>query len=337
MSLRTIAEPELGRYWEAVSGGDRDAAVALAMAALDRGVPVEAVLDELVVAIQTEVGRLWAANEWTVAKEHAATAVGEQVVRRVGETLPSATGGLRVAVGCVEREWHALPALVVATTLRSRGIDAAYLGASTSRDQVVSHVLDTGPVAVLLSASLTSSLSRVRRHVEAVRGTGTPVVVGGRAFDLQGVRARRLGATAYAATPDAAIALLGTLPRHVPPVTALRHPGASEARAIQHMVDDVVRDVLTETDRTLGLSGGGEAATSPDDWRVVLATFVPLVVESLVGALLTEDPTVFADTRSWLGGLLGRRDADPRAVQALVDALRVRLADFPAAVTILAP
>ena len=40
---------------------------------------------------------------------------------------------------------------------------------------LISRIVDLGPRAVLLSASLTSSLPRVRRHVEAIRGTSTPV------------------------------------------------------------------------------------------------------------------------------------------------------------------
>jgi methanogenic corrinoid protein MtbC1 len=330
-----VQDPDLARYWAAVSAADEEAALAGALAARDRGVPLEEVLTGLVVASQLRVGELWADNAWSVAREHAATAVSEAVVRRLGEDLPEPTEGPLHLVACVEREWHALPALVVATSLRAEGYRVRYLGASASRDELVGTILDTGPRLVLLSASLTSSLPRVRRHVEAVRGTGTPVLVGGRAFDRAGVRARHLGATAYAADVAEATRLFDTLPRHVGEAPPLRHRGAVEAREISARVDEIARDVMAVTDHALGLSGGGEEAVSPDDWRVVLATFVPHVIDSLVGALLTEDPEVMAETRGWLGDVLTRRGADASALQALDGALSRRLRDYPEALRLL--
>jgi hypothetical protein len=73
-----------------------------------------------VVAAQLRVGELGAGHQWTVAREHAATAVAETVVRRLADDLPEPADGPSYVVACVEREWHALPALVVSTILRRR-------------------------------------------------------------------------------------------------------------------------------------------------------------------------------------------------------------------------
>ena len=325
---------DLDAYWTAVVDADERAAQASAAAALDRGVPLEEVLRGLVIASQRRVGELWAGNGWTVAREHAATAISESVVRRLGEAVPMPTDGPLLTVGCVEREWHALPALVVALTLRAHGCRVTYLGASASRDHLVSAILDTGPRAVLLSASLTSTLPRVRRQVEAVRGTGTPVVLGGRALDSRGVRAQRLGATAYARTPEDALALLPSLPVHVAPAGPLRHPGAVEARSIEAESDSISRDVVVATTARLGVERE-HGTTSRDDWRVLLSTFAPHVVDCLAGALLTEDPTVYSETRDWLAGVLSGRGAAPAAVAFLEETLAQRLHDHPEAVRLL--
>jgi MerR family transcriptional regulator, light-induced transcriptional regulator len=334
-SPATVDGADLDAYWSAVTDADEHAAYAAAVAARDRGVPLDQVLAGLVIAAQRRVGELWAGNEWTVAREHAATAVSEEVVRRLGEAVPMPATGPVLSVACVEREWHALPAMVVALTLRARGCRVGYLGASASRDHLVGTILDTGPRAVLLSASLTSSLSRVRRQVEAVRGTGTPVVVGGRAFDAQGLRAQRLGATAYAPSPEVALELLATLPVHVVPPGPLRHPGAVEARSIEAEADTLSRDVVRAATAALGVEAGDET-TPTEDWRVVLATFVPHVVDCVAGALLTEDPTVYGETRRWLGEVLAARGAVPEALGAVEEALAQRLHDHPEAVRLLA-
>lgn len=334
-SSATVDGVDLDAYWTAVVDADERAAHAAAAAVLDRGVPLDEVLRGLVIASQRRVGELWASNGWTVAREHAATAISESVVRRLGATVPMPTEGPLLTVGCVEREWHALPALVVALTLKARGCRVTYLGASTSRDHLVSAILDTGPHAVLLSASLASALPRVRRQVEAVRGTGTPVVLGGRALDSRGVRAQRLGATAYAPTPEDALALLPSLPVHVPPAGPLRHAGAVEARSIEAESDSISRDVVLATAARLG-GEPEDTTTSSEDWRLVLSAFAPHLVDCVAGALLTEDSTVYSETRAWLNQVLTGRGAAPEAVTVLEAALAQRLHDHPEAVRLLA-
>lgn len=333
---RSVQPNDIERYWAAVSQADVHEAVAAAVALRHRGVPLAQILEGLVVAAQLRVGELWAGNEWSVAREQAATSVGESVVRRLAEDLPEPTTGPVYLVACVEREWHALPALVVATTLRAAGHRVDYLGASTTRARLVEAIEESRPEAVLLSASLTSSLPRVRRHIEVVLGTGTPVLVGGHAFDAEGLRAQRLGATAYAATVEAALTQLGSLPMRVIAATPLRHPAAREAQALAERSDDLAREVMAAIDRVIRLSGDDEDALSPDDWRVVLATFVPHVVDSLIGAMLTDDASVISQTTGWLSSVLECRGAPSDAASALVGALRDSLGpDHPQAARLL--
>ncbi len=320
-------------YWRTVVAADERAARAVVEDVVARGVSVEAALT-LVTTAQERVGALWASNEWTVDREHAATAIGETVVRRLGERITPPAGAPHVLVACVEREWHALPALVVTQVLRARGLHVEYLGAHTSRDLVVTRIVDSGPRAVLLSSSLSSSLTRVRQQVEAIRGTGTPVVVGGRAFDREGVRAHRLGATAHVLHPDELPTVLDRLPRHVPPAPALTGPAVAEARALHSTTEDISHDVVASVRAGTGSSPDG--GKDRDDWRVVLSTFVPHVVDCLSGALLIDDATVVSEARTWLTDVLARRSAAPHAVAVLWEALRVRLHDYPEALRLLA-
>lgn len=326
MTDSAVAAGESDRYWAAVEGADLDAALRVAETVLGRTGSVEAALEGLVVASQRRVGHLWAHGEWTVADEHAATAVNEAVCRRLGLTLPDPAPGQEVLVACVEREWHSLPALVVTLALRSRGVRAELLGANASRDQLLDRILDHGPRAVLLSASLASSLPRVRRQIEAVRGTGTPVVVGGNAFDAAGNRARRLGATAQALTPAEASTLLDSLPLHVAAAPPLRGPGAAEAADLQARAPEIARATLLATFDAVRVPPGEH---SPDGWSGVLAGFLPHVVDSLVGALLLEDPTVVVEVRSWLSEALSVRVEDPTVPETVWATLRHELRAHP--------
>ena len=68
---------------------------------------------------------------------------------------------------------------------------------------------------------------------------------------------------------------------------------------------------------------------------MVLATFVPHVIDCVAGALLTEDPTVYAETRAWLGGVLAGRGAAPQVLAVVEEALAQRLHDHPEAVRLI--
>lgn len=333
MTEALVHPEEVERYWAAVRESDLEGAATEAEAAYRRTRSVEAVLEALVVESQRRVGSLWAHGQWTVADEHAATAVNEVVAHRLGLHVPGPTSGPLLLVSCVEREWHALPALVVTLVLRARGWRTELLGASTPRDELVQRILDQGPRAVLLSASLVSSLARARRHVEAVRGTGTPVVVGGRAFDASGRRAAAIGASAHAVGPAQAVTVLAELPHHVSPVAPLRGPGAREAADLQARAPEVVREVMVSTFDALDVPPEEHA---PDLWSGVLAGFLPHVVDSVVGALVTDDASVVTETRAWLVEVLGARLADPRALEVLWDALAHQLRDYPEVTRLLA-
>jgi methanogenic corrinoid protein MtbC1 len=148
------------------------------------------------------VGELWVADTWSVAQEHAATAIGEAVLTSLAvERELSAEprkDAPKVVVSCVEQEWHALPALMVTEHLRAQGYSVSYLGANASAQGLVRHVHEVGPRAVLLSSSLATFLPLARRQVEAVRETAptTPRGAG------PGSSARRRSRPARAGSPS---------------------------------------------------------------------------------------------------------------------------------------
>lgn len=334
--MSVVLAEEFESYWSAVAATDDHRATRVAAAALERGVGLDVVLTELVVASQRRVGSLWEAGDWSVPREHAATAVNEHVVRQLCREIPEDPEGQLLLVACAEREWHALPALVITQLLQVRGARAEYLGPNTSREHMVARILDRGPRAVLLSASLSSSLPRVRRQIEAIRGTGTPVIVGGSAFDVEGHRARQLGASGHAASADEALDLIAGLPRHVTPAPSLRHQGAVEAMSILAAADSLNQSLVSAVHTSLGVDGDLVSLESPDDWRVLLTTSVSLIIDCVAGGLLTEDSDVLAESRAWLQRVMVTRGAPDEAVSAVWVALARQLRDHPEATRMLA-
>ena len=205
----------------------------------------------------------------------------------------------------------------------------SYLGANASAQGLVRHIHEVGPRAVLLSSSLSTFLPLARRQVEAVRETGTPVVVGGSAFDPEGRRARVIGATAFATSASGVADLVASLPTAVPPAPPLTHPGADEAFVVfgdrEQMADEAARAVLD--------------AVSPHDpgWVRVLEDQLPHLVGSVAGALVTADPSVVQHALAWAEIVLTNRRAPEGTGVALRRALADVVHELPVASRLLDP
>ncbi|MDO9457594.1 B12-binding domain-containing protein [Nocardioides sp.] len=297
-------------YWDAVVAGDDRAAFDRLETALREGVPLPQVLRGMPLAAQHRIGTLWEADTWSVPQEHAATAVSQQVLQRLLTRGPPADAdrGETVVVACVEREWHSLPALVLAVTLQHHGLHVDLLGADTSVERLHARLTDAPVRAVLLSASLSSAIPAAHRHVEASRAHGVPVIAGGSAFDRDGVRARAIGASAFAASAEAVLEQLDRLPARVPPVQPLTGPGPAAARRILHQ-ERVVAARLVHATRQLAARldrrPGDEATPS---WCGVLVDAAPYCVGAVAAACLTGDEGVLDELGGW-----ARRVLRPRA------------------------
>jgi methanogenic corrinoid protein MtbC1 len=340
MTLEQVWTDEVDSYLAALERGDRGAALGQVRTLRGEGHDVLTLIQRLLAPAQLRVGELWVSDEWSVAQEHAATAISESVLtslaveRELHETeVPAAAPTL--IVSCVEQEWHALPALMVTEHLRAEGLAVSYLGANSSAQGLVRHVHDLGPRAVLLSCSLSAFLPLVRRQIEAVRETGTPVVVGGAAFDLDGRRAETLGATGFATSATGVVELVRRLPDAVPPAPPLTHPGADEAFVVfggrETFADDIERRLLARlAGRGLDLDRGEPA------WLRVLDDQLPHLVGSVAGALVTDDPEIVRQALAWATAVLEHRDAPTAAGPALREALSGSLHQLPEASRMLA-
>ncbi len=330
----------LDGYLSALRAGDRSAALGVVRRMRSDGHDVLSVIENLLAPAQLRVGELWVRDDWSVAQEHAATAISEAAItmlalEREAEVTPPADAPL-VVVSCVEQEWHALPALMVAEHLRADGFAVSYLGANASAQHLVRHIHDVGPQAVLLSCSLSAFLPLVRRQVEAVRETGTPVVVGGAAFDAAGKRATVLGATAFATTASAVPAVVRALPSAVGRAEPLSHPGADEAYLVfgdrEALADEVERRLL----QSLGAAGAPPVTADDESWLRVLDDQMPHLVGCVAGALVTGDGQILAEALDWAALVLRYRHAPATVDRALRAAMYAALQEVPVAAQMMA-
>lgn len=313
----TLTEPHFPAFEQALADGDAGAAVTLVEDLLDAGAEPVSLMIDVIGEAQRRIGERWQRGEWSVAQEHTATGVSlaavEAIARRV-RALPVTRG--RIVIGCAEREWHALPAMVVGTVLRERGWNVTFLGASTPADRLSSYLQDLGPDAAAVSCSIVGALPSTRQFIEASTGAGIPVVAGGAAFGGDDLRARALGATAWAPRLPDAVDIFDRLPAVVSPAPPLPPAPLAEQRAMELAHRRVVEEVL--------------ARWKPFD---LARDCVNQALYALQGALLTGDGRLVPETAAWVSALLEARAAT--GMPELGEELTVGLREYPLALDLL--
>ncbi|MDT7803308.1 MAG: hypothetical protein QOI78_6741 [Actinomycetota bacterium] len=329
-----IAE-QAGRLWAAVTTGDEYTAGDVVVEALGQGLDPESVLLDVIGAVQRKVGQEWAANRLTVAQEHAATAINDRVIATFGYVLKRPEPHLgRVTVACVDGEWRAMPARLLAEVLRLRGFHVDYLGAQVPAPYLVAHLHRTGPDAVALSSSIATRLPTTHATITACQAAATPVIAGGAAFGPDGRYARLLGAEAWA--PDArsaAARLAEPLPRPQSghqPLDDLPHLADQEYTLVTRTSGRLVKAVLA------GLEERIPAMRAYTDLqRQHTAEDIAQIVEFLATALYVGDGELFTGFLTWTAGILTARGVPAASLVPALDLLEAELRDFPRATGLL--
>ncbi|WP_435190295.1 cobalamin B12-binding domain-containing protein [Streptomyces sp. bgisy126] len=335
MRQATATDTVVERLWTAAVEGDEPAAASVVHEALATGVPEETLLLDVLAPVQAKVGVEWAADRITVAQEHAVTAINERIVaslahRRAGGRAAPDRG--RVTVGCVDGEWHAFPARLVAEVLSLHGWRVDYLGAQTPTPHLVAHLHRSDPDAVLLSGSIPTHLPAAHAAITACQAVGVPVLAGGRAFGPDGRYARTLRADRWAPDARGALAVLdegvprpdASAGRHA--VDDLPHLADQEYTMVVRSRHQLVKQTLVDLeDRFPPMRAYGDLQ------RERTAEDIAHIVDFLATALYVDDPELFTAFLVWTADILRVRRVPARSLVAGLDVLAGQLRDFPRA------
>lgn len=304
-------------YLACLDRADQAGAIRLAAELLDAGCSVADVLVDLVAVAQREIGRRWLTGAWSVAQEHAATHVSELVVGAVAARHSGPADRGHVVMACVEGEWHALAARIVAEVVRAAGWRVTFLGASVPARHLVSYLHQTGPDAVLLSCVQPSRMVRAARMVEACRSAGVPVVAGGPGFGPDGRWAAAVGAAAWGETARDAVRLLDRQ------LFTSAHTGPSAPPP-----DDEYVAVLRRRRETVQLAL--RAVDPPEEAADDVATAAAHLVDALAAAIRVGDPQLLLDFVGWQDQVFSARGGRP-LLDAVLASCETALAEHPRA------
>ncbi len=320
------------KLWGAVADCDEYAAVTTIFAAVDAGMEPEDILLDVVARVQHKVGTEWAANRITVAQEHAATAINDRVIAALAQhpASRSTVRAGRVTVACVDGEWHALPARLLAETLRLRGWQVDFLGAQVPTPHLIAHLHQSGPDAVALSCSIPTRLPTAHAAITACQAAGVAVLVGGAAFGADGRYARQLGADAWAPDARAAAALLaeGFLCTHLAtsrqPVDDLPHLIDQEYTTVSQTARRLVKETFNTLEHRIPAMRDYNEAQ-----RQRTAEDIAHLVDFLIAGLYTDDDELFSGFVTWTADILAARSVPAATLFPTLDILGKQLHEFP--------
>lgn len=264
-------------------------------------------------AVQVEVGARWQTQRWTVADEHAASAIVDHALSVASAATGVPDGARRVVVACVEDEWHVLPARMLAEQLRARGWATLFLGSSAPAVDLRRFVASASPVAVALSCSMDRNLPGARRSVEACHDAGVPVAVGGPAF-VDGARAAAVGADAGCTSIEELHAVLrdwaDRAPEPATPTVAAPPPLDGLARS---RVVDAALATMVERIQPLARARHHELTRLRDDLDGLL--------RGAEAAVHVGDPAIVAEHVAWLRSVSESRGEPVGLVAVALEAL----------------
>ena len=312
---------DLGQFVELLERRDRQGALAQVVALTERS-GVDHVITHVLAPAQAEVGARWESGRWTVSQEHAASAIVQNVLETVGN-VPRGAGGLgHVVVGCVEDEWHSLPAQMFGELLRSQGWDVEFLGASVSPHDLPDFLADVQPDAVALSCSVAMNFPGAARVIDAAHFAGAPVLVGGRALTHD--RSVALGADGYVTDAADASALLTSWRDGLDRLASPGRPGAYESATLAHSTNRIVDAAMEQLLDSLPVMRDfttRQIARTRADYAYIL--------RFLAAAVLIEDLTVYSEFLDWLQGILVARGLPGTVLPLSLNELDPLLAPFP--------
>ena len=173
-------------YARAVLAGDEVEAELVVRDAIDAGLTMAEVDDEVIAPALWLVGELWARGEISVADEHLATEISLRVLalQREARRLAGERAKRSVMLAAPGGERHVVALRMVAHLLRESGYRVLMLGADVPPRALAAAAVRHDPDVICLSATMPGGGDRVLIAAAEVleRMPGARFVVGGRAL-----------------------------------------------------------------------------------------------------------------------------------------------------------
>jgi MerR family transcriptional regulator, light-induced transcriptional regulator len=180
-----IEDEIYNNYFNSLIKGSKHECVAILNQLESKNVPVEIIYTQLFQRSLYQVGEYWEMNKISVATEHMATAITENLMIRLQPQLFSTERtGKKAVIACVANEHHQVGAKMVADIFEMNGWDGYFIGANTPFTELIRFLEGKNPDLIGLSLSIYYNLPELKKTISKIRQhfPDRPVMVGGQAF-----------------------------------------------------------------------------------------------------------------------------------------------------------
>jgi MerR family transcriptional regulator, light-induced transcriptional regulator len=171
-------------YAAALLAGDEIAAEQVIREAIDAGLTMSQVDDEIIAPSLWLIGELWERGEITVAHEHLATEISIRVLalQREARRVARARGGHGVMLAAPPGELHTVALRMIANLLREAGYQVRMLGADVPPTDLAALADRHQPDVICMSSTMPGGGDQVMISIHEVQQLwkGSGFVVGGR-------------------------------------------------------------------------------------------------------------------------------------------------------------
>jgi methanogenic corrinoid protein MtbC1 len=290
--------------------------------AVGGGESVESVITDVLVPTQERVGERWQCGRWTIAQEHAATAIVDDLLGLLAARIPLSQHG-SVALVSAEGEWHVTPARMAALLWRAAGWQVTFLGGSTPPDHLRTTLGRARPDLVAVSCTVPLGLPGAGRVGEALQDLGVPIMGGGAAFGTDPHRAEALGLSGWASSATEAPEVFHQWMDR-PPDRPERLRTDDEELSLELQMPELVtaaeRRLLQRFPAMRSYDAHQRARTRED---------LGYILRFAAVSLLLDDDRLFRDFIVWLPEVLRGHGVPAEAVTGGVDALLGVIRDLP--------
>ena len=167
-----------------------------------------ALFADLIHPAQYEIGDLWYRGEISIADEHRATAMVEEVTLALAPTPAQGRSPRGMCVlAAVGGEQHVVGLRLLSAALEDDGWTVTMLGGRTPASDLAKMVRKVRPKFVGLSAGYLPQPASLRETIEELKKLRMPVLVGGPAFNRNPSLWTKVGADGHGSDVRVAVAL----------------------------------------------------------------------------------------------------------------------------------
>ncbi len=180
-----IENETYNNYFNNLIKGAKYECVAIFDEVIKSNVPVEKIYTQLFQRSLYQVGEYWEMNRISVATEHMATAITENLMIKLQpELFSTERTGKKAVIACVANEYHQVGGKMVADIFEMYGWDGYFVGANTPNTELLRFIESKNPDLIGLSLSIYSNLPELKNTLVKIRQhfPDLPVMVGGQAF-----------------------------------------------------------------------------------------------------------------------------------------------------------